>query len=256
LCKDGIRKANAQLELNLARDAESNKKGFYRYVSQKRQAKENITSLMSKTGKPVTTEEEKAEVLNNIFASVFNGGLSSHTSRVEGPQDRESGSKVPPTVREDQVLDHLGNLNIHKPMGPDEKQPRVLRELADVVARPFSMIFEKSWQSGEVLNDWKKGNIASIFKKDRKDPGNNQPVSLTSVTGKIMEQILLEALLWCMEDKEVIQHSHHGFTKGKSNYISGQGKSFYLDFCEVFDMVPHNILLSKLEIGFDEWTVW
>jgi len=66
LCTDGVRKAKEQLELNLARDAKNNKKGFYRYVSQKR-SKQAYPALMSNTGKLVTMDKEKAEVLNTFL---------------------------------------------------------------------------------------------------------------------------------------------------------------------------------------------
>ena len=43
VCSDRIRKAKAQMELNLARDVKDNKKGFYRYIGRRRQAKESVS---------------------------------------------------------------------------------------------------------------------------------------------------------------------------------------------------------------------
>jgi len=95
--------------------------------------------------------------------------------------------------------------------------PRVLRELADVIAEPLSMVFERSWRTGEVPEDWRKASVTPVFQKGEKEgPGNYRPVSLASIPGRVMEQLILAVIIKQVEEKKVIRSSQHGFTKGKS----------------------------------------
>ncbi|KFZ68503.1 hypothetical protein N338_08076, partial [Podiceps cristatus] len=93
-CRDGIRKAKIPMELNLARDIKNNKKG------QKRQAKESVPPLANEKGELAATDVEKAEVLNEFFASIFSGSQDSPNSqvpepRIPGPLGGNWGSKSP-----------------------------------------------------------------------------------------------------------------------------------------------------------------
>lgn len=62
------------------------------------------------------------------------------------------------------------------------------RELSDVIARPLSITFD-SRPLAEVSKIWRKADVTPIFRKGQEeDPGNYRPGSLTSASGKVIEE--------------------------------------------------------------------
>ena len=76
----------------------------------------------------------------------------------------------------------------YKSVGLDGTHPRVQRELAEELVKPLSIIYQQSWLTGEVPDDWRIITVIPIYKKGwKEDPGHYRPVSLTLVLDKIME---------------------------------------------------------------------
>lgn len=141
--------------------------------------------------------------------------------------------------------------------------PMLLKECADVLAEPLSMIFQQSFASGHLPADWKSANVVPIFKKGKRgDVSNYRPVSLTSVPCKVMEALLKDELTKHLEATDLLSKVQHGFCQGRScltNLLEtfeawtlalDQGYGIdvvYLDYRKAFDTVWHSGLLTKLQ---------
>ncbi|RMC12276.1 hypothetical protein DUI87_09788 [Hirundo rustica rustica] len=87
----------------------------------------------------------------------------------------------------------------------DGLHPRKMRELADELVKPLSIIYHQSWLTGEVPDDWKLAKVTPIHKKGgREDPSNYRPVSLTSVPDRMALQRDQERLDGWAESKKMM----------------------------------------------------
>ncbi|XP_059323544.1 triadin isoform X25 [Ammospiza nelsoni] len=229
-------------------------------VKPKNTAKPTAEIPTSATKKPKTIKEKEEKT------------TTKKQLKDEKPKVKEDPRHQNLTSGKDRVQTRLRNLKVYKSMGPDKILPWVLKELAEEAAMPLSNIFEKSWQSGGVPTDLKKGNIMPIFKKgDQEEPGNDRSVSLPPVSGKIMEKLLLETLLRHKENNEMTGDSQYGMTKVEScltNFLASydrvtavvdEGRATGIISLDLNKgTVPHDIYVSKMERrGSDEWaTGW
>ncbi|GAB0180898.1 mitochondrial enolase superfamily member 1 [Grus japonensis] len=102
----------------------------------------------------------------------------------------------------------------------------------EVFTKPLSIIYQQSWLARGVPVDWRLANVTPIHNKGwKEDSGNYSPVNLTPMLGKVMEQIILSAIMTHIQDNQTIRPSQHGFMKGKScltNLISFYDKMTHL----------------------------
>ena len=165
--------------------------------------------------------------------------------------------------RED-IYNQLCHLDISKSPGPNGWHTRFFKESAEQMVTPLQILFRKFLDSGFIPDQWKTANVIPIFKKgNRKLPSNYRPISLTSVTCKIFESLIRDAVMtYLLTDGLLAKEQWHGFMPRRScvtqllTAMEDWTKSLqdgvpidvvYLDFSKAFDSVPHIRLLVKLQ---------
>ena len=254
-----VKKHKMLKEINIAKNVKSNPKQFYKYIKTKIKPKDGISNLIKEDNSYTSNDQEKADVLNNFFSSVF---VEEGDEPIPDFKSNFKNELNFINITENDMLNVLNNLNISKSPGPDQIHPRILKELSKELSKPLLMLFNKTIQDGVLPKSWKDAEVKPIFKKGRKDlPGNYRPVSLTSILCKIFETFVRDALYDHLIDNSLLSDVQYGFCKKRSTvsqllvtineWLSYIDKKIpvdaaYLDFRKAFDSVPHQRLLSKL----------
>ena len=131
----------------------------------------------------------------------------------------------------------------------------VLKTFATQCPQTLQVIFTQSYESGILPEEWKKALVPPVYKKDDKSlPNNYRPISLISISCKIMEHVLCSHLSNHFEIDNILTPHQHGFREGFStetqlisvldDWLSSLDKRIrtdvlLIDFSKAFDSVPH-----------------
>jgi hypothetical protein len=243
---------------NSAELISSNPKRFWGIVKAKTKNR-SLPETMRNGISESSTAIDKANMLNNYFQSVFTQPCPNDELPNIETTVNPSLSLLQLSVAEVRLT--LENLNPNKAYGPDGLPTRILKECAATLAPSLTILFNRSLCVGEVPDQWKLANVVPIFKKGEKDDVSNyRPVSLLSVTSKVLERCIFNQIYPFIG--AAIYPLQHGFMKGKSTVTqllevyyevnkimdnSGQVDMIFLDFAKAFDSVPHRLLIHKLK---------
>ncbi len=157
--------------------------------------------------KLVSDSKPKAQLLVKQFKSIF-------TTDDSIPSQKAAENLYP------SIINIAGVVNCLKPSTPPRHADR-MRYRADRITPALAIIFQKLIDSGKLPLDWRKANMSCIFKKgDKHQAANYRPISLTSVSSKILEHIIWPVTKICVfyvkPDVPTLQKENHSY---KTHYL-------------------------------------
>ena len=242
------------------RESGAPSKSFWSMIKRMRTDNIGISALKDpQTGQLTTDAVGKANALNAQFESVF-------TKETPLTPEHDKSQEVPDipvlefTTKGVEKL--LTSLDPSKACGPDNLSPRVLKELAPDIAPAVTRIFNVSYSTGKVPDDWRHANVVPAYKKGKKTlPVNYRPISLTCVLCKLFEHCVTKHIMQHCEKHNILYPLQHGFRSQLScetqlvefihdittNSKNGhQTDVLVMDFSKAFDKVGHKRLMKKL----------
>ena len=158
----------------------------------------------------------------------------------------------------------LSKLKPKKSSGEDNISMFLLKEIANEIINPLIHLFNLSFKTGFIPQNYKCAKVVPIYKAGEKNRFNNyRPISLLSAFSKVLEKIVAIQMLKFLDQNKILYSHQYGFRPGhdttqpllnlmKKIYdnlnkaTSEFTINIFLDLAKAFDVLDVNILLKKL----------
>ena len=147
----------------------------------------------------ITKEEDIAEALNTHFTTIGPKLAIRLDSRLDVDYLKhinvQQNEMMFVPIDEPSVLNAIKQLKNGTALGPDKISTMQIKDAADSIWKPLTIVFNSSLKYGTFPNFWKLAKVAPIFKSGSKRDGNNyRPTSVISVFSRMLEKIVHDQL--------------------------------------------------------------
>ena len=215
----------------------------------------------------ITDPTNMADNFNKFFTGIGRKIHDSVTPTQRPPTDYLTDAN-PPKLKFDNITEQhvIDVINIMDPKTSQDAcgiSMKMIKTIKQQIAKPLAHLFTLSVTTGVFPAKLKTSRTVPIFKAgDCTSCDNYRPISLLSSISKILEKIIAIWLVNHLEINKLLFNNQFGFLRNHStvhnltqlvNKITKEinDKNFvigiFLDLKKAFDVVPHDILLTKLK---------
>ena len=170
-------------------------------------------TIREANGQLLTTPDEIKERWVEHFSDLLDINSETDESVLDELDQLPVKEELDRPITESELEKALNNTKLGKSPGPDGILPEVLVHGGQTLKKFLFALFTIFWTTQVLPADLINPNLTILFKKgDRSDCGNYRGISLLSVVGKVLADILLQRLQFVLSD--VYPESQHGYRSG------------------------------------------